>query len=341
MHTINARNVNDALPAGLGLLYEKGKPHTARGAETLEYPGPVATVYHCPTERVLFDPDRNANPFFHFFESLWILAGRNDVEFLASFNSKMRDYSDNGTSFHGAYGWRLHSPFDQVREVIELLKRDPDTRRAVLSIWNPALDLNYDSKDIPCNDLVMFKVRSGRLNMTVCNRSNDIVWGAYGANAVQFSMLQEYIAACTGYAVGNYVQMSDSYHVYTDLQYWIDWCDSVKPVQVECRYSKGLVQPYPLFAEPKLFASDLNQFFARIDMLPSDAPVHSMLPASVAFREVVLPFYNGWRTWRRHRDVVETNAILQHVQASDWRQAAIEWVLRADRSIKRATYGRA
>ena len=50
--------------------------------------------------------------------------------------------------------------------------------------------------------------------MTVCNRSNDMLWGAYGANAVHMSMLQEYLASRLEIAVGEYTQISDSFHVY-------------------------------------------------------------------------------------------------------------------------------
>jgi hypothetical protein len=79
MHVIEARNVNDAYPLGYDRLMRYGSKAPSRYGEVVEIRGPVTTRYAAPLERVLFDPVRNANPFFHFFEALWILAGRQDV----------------------------------------------------------------------------------------------------------------------------------------------------------------------------------------------------------------------------------------------------------------------
>jgi hypothetical protein len=178
MYSIKVHNVNEALPIGLALLRDVGQRVAPRGQVTLEYPGPVATTYINPTHRVLMDPDRDANPFFHFFEAMWILAGRDDVAFLSYFNKRMSDYSDDGERFHAPYGHRLRKAygFDQIEGVISELETNPDSRRAVAAIWHPALDLAKNSKDIPCNDTIFFKLRRGKLNMTVACRSNDVVW---------------------------------------------------------------------------------------------------------------------------------------------------------------------
>ncbi|MHC4157178.1 MAG: thymidylate synthase [Planctomycetota bacterium] len=129
-----------------------------------------------------------------------MLAGRNDVEWLAYFNANIANYSDDGEKFHGAYGyrWRKHFEGDQLMDIARALKANHDCRRQVLQIWDACDDLGRCSKDLPCNLTVHFQIGGTRirpvLNMTVFNRSNDVVWGAYGANAVHFSMLQEYMA---------------------------------------------------------------------------------------------------------------------------------------------------
>lgn len=238
MFTLNTVDVNEALPRALAYLRDSGEPEQTRNGPALVAPGPVATVYREPRRRVLFDADRDANPFFHLFEALWILAGRRDVRTLAWFNSRMSNYSDDEHTFHAPYGYRLRHArgFDQIETVCRMLQKNPYDRRAVLQIWDAVSDLNARSLDIPCNDIVMLRVRdtiatfhhSGRvLDITVCCRSNDAIWGAYGANAVQFSVLQEYIAAKIGAGVGNYVQMSHNLHVYTDTPYWNTWLNSV------------------------------------------------------------------------------------------------------------------
>ena len=111
MKTIHARNVNEALVLGIQALAESGKAYPSRNGDMIEYPGPVTTTYLRPTERVLFEPLRDANPFLHFFESLWMLAGRDDVAYLTQFVKRFKEFSDDGKTFNGAYGHRWRSWF--------------------------------------------------------------------------------------------------------------------------------------------------------------------------------------------------------------------------------------
>lgn len=221
-HGLSVDSVDEALALGLDLVRQLGVPVVSRGLETLEVPGPVMTVYHHPMNRVCFDPVRDANPFFHFFEALWILSGGKKVDMPSYFLSSLKQFSDDGTTFHGAYGDRLRNwgGMDQVGAVVDMLRAQPDTRKAVCSIWDPGADLGKPTKDTPCNDMITFKVRDDALNMTVFNRSNDVIWGAYGANVVQFSMIQDFVAASLGLHMGHYTQVSDSYHVYPSNPTW-------------------------------------------------------------------------------------------------------------------------
>src|SRR5690606_1699783 len=140
-----------------------------------------------PEQRVLINPLRDANPFFHLAESMWMLAGSNLAAPMVRLVGNMASFSDDALVFHGAYGhrWRNRFGYDQLLNVIKLLQRDPTTRRAVIAMWDPNSDLDYALRgglDTPCNTHLYFGVRDGALNMTVCCRSNDAVWGAHGAN---------------------------------------------------------------------------------------------------------------------------------------------------------------
>lgn len=318
MYTISERNVNHALPKAIRILAMKGEKISPRGMDTLEYPTPVATTYQKPLERVLFDPIRDANPFFHLMEALWILGGRNDVKFLAQFLPSIANYSDDGETFHGAYGYRLRyaKGFDQFFDAIELLKSDPDSRQAVLQIWDAELDLNIKSKDIPCNDLIFLKVRKGELHMRVCCRSNDAIWGAYGANVVQFSVLLEYLAARVGVKVGTYTQISDSFHVYTDNP-------KLEPLVGRCMfceddpYQDGEVKPYPMVEYPEHFDEDLETFF---EGFVTKERYHNPF-----FWEVAVPMLMVWEK-RKQKSL----AILacNEIKATDWQKACREWLER-------------
>jgi hypothetical protein len=201
--SIEARNVHAALPEALQIITTHAERDNSRNGPVYVAPFPVNTCYRRPTERVIFWGDRDANPFFHFMEALWMLCGRNDVAFPAAYARQIKEYSDDGLTFWGAYGnrWRYWFSFDQLNWAIRRLRANPEDRRVVIAMWDGGLDpqkVNDGGKDVPCNTQIFLSARRKMaetdirvLDMQVCCRSNDILWGAYGANAVHFSMLQE------------------------------------------------------------------------------------------------------------------------------------------------------
>src|SRR5690349_8491532 len=134
MHVINARNVNYALAEGIHHLSEVGVKRESRNGPVMMAPTPVTTVYERPLERVLFWMERDANPYFHLYESLWMLAGRHDVAPLVRYDKQMQEYSDDGKILHAAYGhrWRKAFDVDQLELIARALKANPNDRRQVL-----------------------------------------------------------------------------------------------------------------------------------------------------------------------------------------------------------------
>lgn len=222
MNEIRALNVNHAFVDALWKLKIYGKKEDSRAGPVLVMPGPVMTTYEVPQERVLFRPDRDANHVFHLMETIWMLAGGEQVSFLLPFNSTFGRFAEEDGIMHGAYGfrWRGHFGLDQIDSIIHMLRNDSNSRQAVMQMWdaspNGGNDLRGKWLDRPCNTHIYFDCRGGKLNMTVCNRSNDMLWGAYGSNVVHMSMLQEIIASGVGVPVGLYNQFSNNFHVYTD-----------------------------------------------------------------------------------------------------------------------------
>jgi len=132
MFVNEVRNVNFALAGGLSTLLQHGVEQSSRNGPVIVAPAPVTTVTHRPDERVLSLPGRNENPFFHFVESLWMLAGRNDLAALTPYVSRMAQFSDDGGKTQpGAYGhrWRRHFDRDQLAWAIQRLRKDPNDRR--------------------------------------------------------------------------------------------------------------------------------------------------------------------------------------------------------------------
>lgn len=212
-------------------LITKGKVSAPRGKEIKEL-RPVVFEYHNPLVRTTFLKGRIINPMFQLAESFWISNGRSDVQWLLDYNSNMAQFSDDGVYFNAPYGERLRfwgkndarghifNPIDQLFDVYKKLKADVDTRQAVGFIGNPHFDSSEytlgGGKDIACNVNIKFKIREGKLDISVDNRSNDLHWGTFGANLAQFATLQELMASWLDVEVGTYYQISDSLHIYTD-----------------------------------------------------------------------------------------------------------------------------
>lgn len=328
MHTITCRNVNEALPAGLAHLRANGIRRDSRNGPVLAAPTPVTTVYRLPWERVLFSPERDCNPFFHLVEAVWMLAGRDDVETVARYAKQMNAYTDNGLYFWGAYGYRWRKWFDrdQLLWAINRLKTDPSDRRVVIGMWDPYADpgkADADGKDIPCNTHIYVWIdHEGRLSLTVCCRSNDIIWGAHGANAVHFSVLQEFLASSLGRPMGPLYQVSNNYHAYVDLLDKYGDCAS------------GTLSGYPE-SEP-MAVLDPAQFLQECELLllPS-TDLSTYRPTNWWLKDTVLP---AMRAHQYYKDKDYTRALnaTSAIASDDWSEACYKWLQRRQAAYLRA-----
>jgi thymidylate synthase len=174
-----------------------------------------------PSRAVTHDPRRALNHAFSAAEFCWVMAGRNEVETLAFFNAKMRDFADqefiginnngfvkripNGRLF-GAYGPPV---VEQMPYVLENL-REPDSRQAVITIWWPSPP---KTKDVPCTVMLQFLLRGGRLDLFVVMRSNDLLLGT-PYDVPLFCRIQSWVAAQVGARVGAYHHAAGSLHLY-------------------------------------------------------------------------------------------------------------------------------
>lgn len=340
MIVIEARNVNDALPMGLAELKRFGVRRESRNGPVTVASCPVTTVYLKPEQRVLFSAKRDANPFFHLVESVWMMAGRNDVQYPASFAKQIGAFSDDGVTLHGAYGyrWRRWFGYDQLPVIIEELKRNPESRRCVLSMWDGSeartkagqtdawlepSDLHVammGGKDVPCNTHIYFAISpGGRLDMTVCNRSNDMVWGAYGANAVHMSFLQEFIARAVGVPVGTYYQMSNNFHMYDFNAKLAD--DEVTDYYNQPSNIPYAVYPYPIMED----GADYSTWLEDAEMFIGEGLRQGC--RHPWFQQVLWPVVNAHAAFRK-KDYEAALDIISQCRAGDWRIACEQWLIR-------------
>ncbi len=307
------QDVNEAYRSMQMTKHNFTKWEDTRNGRALVYQSPVIVAHHMPTRRVLFDPVRDANPFFHYMEAIWMLSGGRNVDFPSQFAGNLRNYSDDGVNFHGAYGWRWRNcGVDQIHAVCKMLSDDPNTRRAVISMWDFMKDLGKDSKDLPCNTHIYFRITDNQLHMTVCNRSNDLVWGMLGANIVHFSFLQEYIAHEVGADIGTLYQFTNNLHVYEgwenrfspDENTWYYEHPSYK--RVPFNYRTLPMEEAEAFVSGSLIEPEASSIVLRRNAFP-------MLESYTAYKE---------KAW----DLALHQA--GRIYDDDWRDACVAWILR-------------
>jgi len=376
----------------------------SRNGPVLMIDEPVMVTYERPLERVLFNTARDANPFLHLYEALWMLAGRNDVAPLAYYAKQFEQYSDDGRTLNGAYGYRwrhakgelINGPsekhgieadwenVDQLHILIDHLKADPNSRRAVLQMWDVENDLlkiglfdcNMNgskitiippSKDVCCNTAVYFSIReeidmvdSGGftpdmrpidipvktkfLDITVTNRSNDMVWGMLGGDFTTFSFLQEYMAARIGVEVGKYTQMTNNLHVYENNWKPNEWLvaadgfdygnfnvsSNTLPEEMKAKYWGSGMWHMPLVGDPVAFEKELPKVVDK-DWSEPPKPGEWVEPFFVT---VVEPMFRAYYM-HKCRDYDASKFWLAKIEDTAWSIATTNWITkRRDKHAK-------
>lgn len=215
---MNFNSATEALPHLLNKLLTEGSVVPSRNGETREL-----TMQHITLDQTadpyLATPGRKASLPAQIAETMWILAGRNDVGWLSNYLPQAPKFSDDGKVWRGGYGPRLRKfagiseDVDQLQYIIDLLKEDPESRRAVFAIYDPAVD-SHPGLDIPCNCILHFLPRDGVLHAHVFTRSNDAMWGWSGINQFEWSILTQVVAAYAGLKPGSVTFSISSLHLY-------------------------------------------------------------------------------------------------------------------------------
>lgn len=208
------RNASHAFLSELELIRNEGEVVDVRGSTTQERRARLITISH-PRERCIVVPHRGNDVFASAAETVWVLAGRNDLSFLNAYLPRAADFSDDGLSWRAGYGPRMRDwhGIDQLAQARTELQTDPASRRAVISLFDPASDYG-NSLDVPCTNWLHFLIRNGELDLNVTIRSNDIWWGFSGINTFEWSVLLEAMAHWTGASVGRLHYFASSLHLY-------------------------------------------------------------------------------------------------------------------------------
>lgn len=186
-----------------------GKEVAPRGQKTREIEDAIIRiddVYNTLPMNV----KRKAVPGIGAVEACQLLSGTSFPELVMMVGPQFKNYAEDNGIFHGAYGPRTNGQYDVM---VERLKNDPDSRQAVVTIWNPQYDLQWNKRDYPCTILHQFRIRDNKLNMSVYMRSND-VWLGAAYDFFQFTRVQIAMASVLGIEPGKYAHHVGSLHIY-------------------------------------------------------------------------------------------------------------------------------
>lgn len=181
--------------------------------KTVEVLGAKLTVRN-PRNRIDVTRARRMNPAFAFAEFLAMLYGEDDVKYFQQFIPSYDQYSTDGKVLDGAYGPRLE---DQIVAAIDLLEKQPNSRRAVMTIYRAGDLLHKEGgSNTPCTvSLQAIQGHEGTLDMIAYMRSSDIHLGLPN-DVAAFTLLQELIATRLGWELGEYIHLAGSLHYYTN-----------------------------------------------------------------------------------------------------------------------------
>jgi thymidylate synthase len=155
------------------------------------------------------------------YELLWFIRGETNVKYLRDNKVTIWDeWADANGNLGPVYGaqWRSWpardgSTIDQLKDVIARIAKTPDSRRLIVTAWNPS---DVDKMALPpCHCLFQFYVADGKLSCQLYQRSADIFLGV-PFNIASYALLTHMIAKVTGLGVGDFVHSLGDAHIYSN-----------------------------------------------------------------------------------------------------------------------------
>ena len=170
-----------------------------------------------PKHRKIINKERNWKEDYAEAEWQWYLSGDRNISKLGEIYGKVPEIwkrmADENGNVNSNYGWQWIRT-DQLNHVIKLLKENPNTRQAAVSIYDAKEHIKYDY-DTPCTYAIQFTIVHGRLDMCVTMRSNDL-WYGFCNDQYQFSKLQEMMSEWLKIETGVYYHFAHNMHLYND-----------------------------------------------------------------------------------------------------------------------------
>ena len=212
---INFKNADSAFHYYINQILMFGKPFDDTQALFN-----VGFTIKKPMDNIINDGTVTRNWKQHYAEAewQWYLSGNRNVHKLEDLYGKVpqiwKHMADEDGNVNSNYGWQWKRN-DQLDMVIQLLKDNPRTRQAAISIYD-AKEWKAYEYDTPCTYAVQFTIVGQKLNMCVTMRSNDL-WYGFCNDQYCFSKLQLLVADELGLLVGEYFHFAHNLHLYNNI----------------------------------------------------------------------------------------------------------------------------
>tara|TARA_R100001463_G_scaffold59922_2_gene112229 strand:- start:1025 stop:1678 length:654 start_codon:yes stop_codon:yes gene_type:complete len=170
-----------------------------------------------PMDNKIINKERNWKEEYALAEWQWYLSGDRNIEKLGELYGKVPEIwkrmADVNGNVNSNYGWQWKRN-QQIDYIVGLLKTQPDTRQACISIYD-AKEWESYKHDTPCTYAVQFTILHGRLDMCVTMRSNDL-WYGFCNDQYCFSELQRLVSTQLNVEPGTYYHFAHNMHLYND-----------------------------------------------------------------------------------------------------------------------------
>lgn len=258
-----------------------------------------------PRARLAFLDERPVNVVFNLAEVLWYLAGRDDLDMIAYYAPRLGNFSRDGQRLTGtAYGPKLFGRAldgsSQWSRVLDLLRTDPDTKRATVTFFRPEELMEQANPDVSCTVAAQFLLREGRLHLSVFMRGNDAYVGMV-SDVFAFTFIQEFAAAQLGVQLGHYTHHVVSMHVNDRDAHHVQ-----RLVQAERRRAELADRFAPLAMPADTSWTDITTVCEHEAALRANTQRHT--PASIAHTGLAPYWQNVLLLFEAYRQIHHTGA---------------------------------
>lgn len=276
---IHGETIDDILNDLYKYIIENGQSVPGRKGGLSEVLGVYIKLTN-PLSRLSISQMRG-RPISPLGELLWYLSGSNKLDFIEYYIPQYKTYS-NDDIIYGGYGPRLfnmNGELNQIQLVIDLLKKNRTTKKAVIQIYDACDLTKTHAKDIPCTCTLQFLIRDDKLHLFANMRSNDAYKGLVH-DVFCFTMMQEIVARVLNVEVGYYHHFVSSMHIYQkELPNAKNYLDE------GYQSSRNIMSPMP---DENVFDNIQKVLDAEKDIRNHSYPDFDSLPLPAYWKDIVI-----------------------------------------------------